>query len=221
MPEPLRRTHSTLPFIPPPEEKEIPVHEYLLKKAEFQDQRPLQVKHPQLIRHVDFNRMYGTQQTVDGWRYVVDNFAKGTLTTSAGATVSTTITFALTPTWRLEQFPGATQLFFCIRQFALTAQAPGTLTTVGALDIVFQDTVGGQQIPLGDVASNVSLNLDLDRLIPTPITDPSNPTVGNLLVGLTAAATTGTYNWQLSFSGAYLLPNLRGYSREERYERHR
>lgn len=218
MPEPLRRGSTTLPPTAPIQVREVPVTELLLQKAEFHDQRPLMVKHPQLIRKVDLNKMYGTLRTENGWRYIIDNFAKGTVTTIANQTVSAAVALILTPNWRLEQWPGATQMFLVIRQFALSPQT-ATFATAGTIDIIYQDTIGGQQIPLGDMLNNASLNSDMVRLIPTPITDPNVTAIGNLLVTLNTGATVGVYNWQLSFSGAYLLPSLKGYSREERIER--
>lgn len=208
------------PAIPPPVQRASPLaptegetyQQDLLARVQQGDPR-LRVKRPkELISDVQVNDLYGTTRSKGEWRYLIDNYAKGTITTIAGQTVSVAIALAVPPHFFLSRWPGAIALYFCIRQFSISPQT-ATFATAGALDIVFQDQAGNI-IPLGDTLNSSIVNMGLVSLIPTAITDPDNQSIGNLQVALTAAATTGTYNYQLAFSAAYLLPSLKGYSYE-------
>jgi len=199
------------PFIPKPEPKEIPVTEELVTHGE---KRPIHLKPPETLIVPRFNRMYGSLRTLDGWRYVIDNIASGTITTSAGATATAAVSLLLDPHWRLEQWPGGVQLYLVIRQFSIAPQT-ATFATLGALDITFLSN-SGYVIPIGDIVSSGSEDLYLTTIIPSPLTDPDVQGVGTLQVALNAGATVGTYNWQMGFSGAYLLPDIKGYDIVER-----
>jgi hypothetical protein len=200
------------PFIPKPEPKEIPVTEELVAPAH--KGRPVHLKPPETLIVPRFNRMYGSLRTSDGWRYLIDNIASGTVITSAGATATAAVNLLLDPHWRLEQWPGGTQVYLVIRQFSIAPQT-ATFATLGALDITFLSN-SGYVIPLGDIVSSGSEDVYLTTIIPSPLTDPDVQGVGTLQVALNAGATVGTYNWQMGFSGAYLLPDLKGYDVIER-----
>lgn len=197
-----------VPNVPEPDKKEIPAQEPvpdLIHKPEHKDTRPIEYKPHQPIFEPRYNVLYGSLRTEGGWRYAIDNYANGTVLTVANATtvVAVKLTLALDHK-RLSEWPNATQLFLCIRNFSLAPQAAPT--TAGVIDVQYQDTIGGQLIPIGDMVSNSQMNIGLTTLIPTPITDPGILTVGNLLFFLNTGATVGTLNWQMAFSYAYMLP---------------
>lgn len=212
MPEPIggHRRSTIVPFIPPPEKKEKPVTEDLLhvQEHEHHDMRPTIKKPWEEIIVPRFNKLYGSARTEDGWRYVVDNMANGTILTVAGSTVLQTVKLNNTPNWLLERWPGGTQLFLCIRQFSIAPQAQGA--TNGAIDCQYVDN-SGMIIGLGDYLSNSGGDLSLNSLIPSPVTDPGLQTLGQLAVLLNTGATPETYYWQILFSGAYMIPDLQGY----------
>jgi hypothetical protein len=210
------RRNSILPQIPRPEPKEKPVVEQLVhpEASPTTHARQKMVKPFEVTPEAKFNRLYGSLRTEGGWEHVVDNYAKGGITTVAAATVTANVTLALTnPETRLLRWPGAVQLYLCIRSFAL-GLSTATLATLGSLDVYYQDLIGGQIIPLGSIQSNDEINLqNVNILIPTPVTDAgalANP-IGQLQVALSSGATVGTYVWQMGFSYAYLLPAIKGY----------
>jgi hypothetical protein len=185
--------------------------EQLTEPLRRHDERLHMRKPVEVHKSPRMNRLYGSLKSPDSWKYVIDNFAKGTLTTVAGTSVSTTVTLAIAPHYLLSRWPGANQLYLCIRQFSIAPQT-ATFATAGNLDMEYDDVVGGQRIPLGNILNNSSYNnADMTYLIPTPITDPDNTLAGNLVVLLNAGATTGTYNWQMAFSAVYLIPELHGF----------
>lgn len=177
------------------------------------DHRHLAVKPRAPVLEPEFNQLYGSGRSEGDWRYFIDNFATGTLTTIANTQVTTAISLTNQPFWRSSQWPGAVSLYLCIRRFSMAPQS--AITTVGAIDVQFQDAVGGMTIPLGDFVSSSSILEDTTIIIPTPITDPGNVKVGNLLVTLSGTTpTVSVYNWQMAFSGVYLAPTLEGYEVE-------
>lgn len=189
-----------------------PYDEQLREAWHKHDTRPVAMKQRAPILLPRLNLLYGTGRSEGDWRYFVDNYALGTLTTSANATVTTAIKLTNPPNWRLEQWPEAVHLYLCIRKFSLAAQS--AITTVGAVDCQFNDQFGNI-IPLGDFVSSANINEDINVIIPTPITDPGNTAVGNLLVALNGTTpTTSVYNYQMGFSAVYLLPSLEGYNVE-------
>ena len=202
---------SPNPMIPKPEAKEHPVTE-VLTHEEPKHFRPLEEKPIIPHKKPHYNILYGSLGTEGGWRYVIDNFAVGTVTTIAGQTVATKINLALVQNWRLDIWPGAVSMYLVLRRFSMALQT-ATLATLGAVDVQFVDS-GGQVIPLGDFISNAGTVQDMAIVCPTPITDPSNLQAGTLNVALSAGATVGTYNFQLGFAGAFLIPALRGYELE-------
>lgn len=176
------------------------------------DPRPVMVKPREKILEPRFNRLYGTGRSKDDWRYFIDNYAKGTLTTVANTPVTTTVTLTNQPNWRLEQWPGGVHLYLCIRKFSMAPQS--AITTVGAIDVIFVDQFGNT-IPMGDFESNSNIAYDVDSIIPTPITDPGNTAVGSLITTLAGTTpTVSVYNWQLAFSAVYVLPTIEGYETE-------
>jgi hypothetical protein len=186
--------------------------EQLTSPQRARDER-LHMRKPVQARMVpSYNTLYGSLRSPDSWKNVIDNFARGTITTVANATTLVNVTLANPPHFLLSRWPGANQFYLCIRQFSMAPQT-ATFATSGALDIAYNDLIGGQIIPLADIVNNQSVSItDVAFLIPTPITDPdSNAPVGQLSVALNTGATPGTYNWQISFSAVYLIPELHGY----------
>lgn len=216
-----RRRNGPLPRIPLTEHEEHPNTEILIQPDQNpalhphrHDKRPEVVKPYENVLHPEMNRLYGSLRVEDGWEKVVDNYSNGSLTTVAGQVVQSSVKLLTpAPETRLSRWPGAVQLYLCIRSFSF-ALSTATLATQGSLDVYYQDTIGGQTIPLGSMASTDELNLlDVHYLIPTPITDAGLLTnaIGNIQATLSAGATVGTYIWQLGVSYAYLLPTNKPY----------
>lgn len=152
--------------------------------------------------------------TENDWRYLIDNYANGTVTSVAASQVSTKISLGVTmPDIRVNNWPGAIQMYLCIVSFSLSPQT-ASFATLGTLDCYFQDS-GGQFIPLGDFLNNQSINMGLTILLPTPIQDSGIQNVGELYVTLNSGATVGTYNYQFGFSYAYLLPQENPYKLDQ------
>lgn len=213
MPEPTYpRRHTTIPWVPKPQPKERPVVEELVHAPEpsHVDTRPV-LRQIDTIREARFNRLYGSDRVEGSWRYRVDEYVSGTVATSANAQANASVALANDPYWRLSRWPGARQLFLCFRIFAICPRV--SLATVGSLSCVYQDATTGKSIPIGIFPSTAGGN-DVLEILMGNITDPDNLTLGQLQVTLTGTSpTTGTYDWQIGFSAAYLLPELRGYDR--------
>jgi|SRR5579859_183636 len=216
VPQPLHQPPHYTPDYPESEAKkplQDPYNEQLREPHRPQDTRLQAYKQRAKILDPEYNLLYGSTKTDGGWRYVIDNNAVGTVTTAANTAVTATVTLALAPHLAISRWPGAINAYLVIRQFSMSAQS--AITTVGSIKVVYQDQIGGQQIPLACFVSNSSLNQGMTTLIPTPITDPDITAVGQLTVTLTGTTpTTSVYDWQLSFSYAYLLPCLEGYTQE-------
>lgn len=203
------------PAISDPEPQEHPVTELLTQEHPIIDRRPKLHKERQLYLHPHYNKLYGTLRTDGGWRYESINYAKGTLTTVAGSTVTAQVNLVLTPNLRLSQWPGAVQAYYVIQNFFFTSQGT-TITTQGCNETIFISS-GGYVVPMGEIQNSAQYNQGgLDYIIPDAIVDPAITNLGQLSVTLTAGATTATYNWMLGFSVAYLLPELRPYETEEK-----
>jgi hypothetical protein len=199
----------TNPSIPTPEKREIPVVEELVHVPHpGVANRPLMKKERERILIPHFNRMYGTLRTENGWKYIIDNYANGTITDIAGAQAIAPVSLHYPPNWRLEQWPGGTNLYYCIRMFSLASQI--IAATAGSMDVYYQDILTGFIVPLGDYEYTQSGIEFLDIVLPVPVSDPGlQNNVGQLQFNLSGAGTPETINWQLSFSGAYLLPDIR------------
>jgi hypothetical protein len=202
--------HDPNPEIPRPERKEIAVTEELVHPHNLQHSRPKMIKPREEVIIPHFNHVYGTLRDSGGWRYVIDNYASGTVTDIAGAQATATVTLKAVPNWRLSQWPGGTNLYYCIRQFSIAAQQPALAVTAGLIDVYYQDLLSGYSIPLGDFLSNGASTNSLDTIIPIAVADPGLQTIGQLEFNLAGGATVTTLNWQIAFSGAYLLPNIEG-----------
>lgn len=212
--EPLIPPHYT-PDHPDPSTRQLseePFTEQLKEIWHEPDPRPIATRTRAKVLEPNLNKLYGSGRSEGDWRYFVDNYATGTLTTVISTTVKTAIVLANPPNARLLQWPFAVQAYLVIRKFSLACQS--AITTVGAIDVQFNDWAGNI-IPLGDFVSSGNINEDIDTIIPTPITDPGFTAIGNLLVLLSGtSSTTSVCNYQLGFSYAYLLPSLEGYEAE-------
>lgn len=223
---PRNRRGASLPLVPKPAAKEIPVTEKLTRPVPHHDPRPKVIKPFDNVMVPHLNKMYGSLRTEDGWTHLVDNYAKGGLTTVQGTLVQSAVTLALSnPETRLSRWPGGTSMYLAIRMFSL-APTTATFATAGSLDLYYQDIIGGQVVPLGSIINNqINSVEDMAVLIPTPITDPGALAnqIGNIQATLSAAGTVGTYIWQIGFSYAYLLPTVKPYEIqhvEEMYDAH-
>lgn len=214
------RRSTLVPFTPKPDHKETPVVETLVMPDHAlpdRDRRPEVIKPFDNVMQPQFNRFYGSLRTNDGWKDIVDNYAKGSLTTVAGAQVLSNVFLAqTTQETRLSRWPGAVQMYLAIREFGI-APSTASFATIGSIDMYYQDLIGGQVVPLGSFTSSLAIQYhDLSVLIPTPITDAGylsstvNP-IGQIQANLSAGATPGTYVWQIAFAYAYLLPTPKPY----------
>jgi hypothetical protein len=211
--EPIRQL-SQLPPVNPYEEE---AKERVIPKPGH-DPRPYMVREAEKVLIPRYNELYDTLRTRGGWKYMADGLATGTITTTPGATAQASVTLAKTPNWRLEQWPGAVQVYLCIRFFGIV---PQTVPTANAgLEVLFYDQ-GGNIAPLGEYLAQAGGNASFDTILPTPITDPGKGDIGTITVALSNVASSGgTYNWSIGFSAAYLLPARYGYEilDQERYE---
>lgn len=209
-----RRHNTSIPRIPTPSSKENLDVEKLIHEGHLHDVRPEVVKPYENVSVPRFNQLYGTLRTENGWQWLVDNYANGTFTTIAATLVLTNVSLALTQQEiRLSRWPGAVNMYLCIRSFSV-APSTASFTTLGSLDLYYQDLLGGQIIPLGTIYNNDELNLNnVNILIPTPITDAGMlaTNVGQIRATLSTGATVGNYTWQIAFSYAYLLPTMKPY----------
>lgn len=207
--------HKTNPFIPKPAPKEIPDTE-LLVEHEHHTLHTLKQDFPVLVPN--YNNLYDTLRSKQAWQVSADGYANGTVTTVAGTLVTSPVVLTLpantqSPNWRLQQWPGGTLLYLVVRSFSMGPQT-ATFATQGEIDVVFVDQFGNP-VPLGVVPNNNFVNTFPLALLPSPITDTGQQDeLGDISFTLNAAATTGTYSWQIGFSCAYLLPALKGYNIE-------
>jgi hypothetical protein len=213
--------HKRNPFIPRPARKEHPVEEDLVQSpppAPHLAEIPVAFKQDVPILLPNYNTLYDSLRSREGWRYIADGYADGTVTTIAATAVVATVNLTLpsntqSPNWRLEQWPGGTQLFLVIRSFSL-GPSTATFATQGEINVVYISKYGNP-VPLGIFPNNNFVNIFPLALIPAPHTDSGDQTaLGSLSFTLNAGATVGAYAWQIGFSAAYLLPAIKGYNIE-------
>lgn len=168
------------------------------------------------------NILYDTLRTPNGWRYMADAAARGTITTVVNATATTPVVLIKQPLIRVNQWPNAVQVHLVVRFFGI---APQVVPTANAgLEAIFYDNFGNI-VPLGEFLSQTSFGSVYDHILPTPVTDSlssgspqlepagnEGPIVGQLSVfNSNLASSSGTFNWSMSFSLAYLLPSAAAY----------
>lgn len=209
------------PYNPPrPQPREIPVTEKLVTPHDVTHEHlPLPHKAiPHRAREPRYNKLYGSNGVEGAWRYIIDCEVSGSTFISSSAQTTIPVKLTNPPNWKLQQWPGAVQLYLCLRMVAIGGETfPATATSVS---LFFTDFVGGNTIPLGifNTASGI-VSAFFDILIPTPITDPSNLNLGSLYTTVTPNVGT-TYDWMIGFSGAYLLPELNPYDNQIVEEEH-
>jgi len=199
------KKQSLLP--PPPSEYAQEAQDREIPEPE--DIRPVLIKQPENVLVPRFNTYYDTTRTKDGWRFLADNSAQGSITTVVNSTVSVLVELLNNPVYRLDQWPGAVQLYLAIRTFGIVPSAVPTAN--GGMRVTFVDQFGNR-LPLLSMLSQTAQNIVVRSILPTPITDVGNVTVGTLEVQLSNVATSdGTYLWNIGFSAVYLLPSRYGY----------
>jgi len=205
--------HKTNPFVPKPKIKEEPVHEELTNHTVTHEEhtKPYKLVYP--VPVPNYNTLYDGLRSKQGWRYISEASAQGTVTTVAGSSVLVPVTMTQTPNWRLEQWPGGTQLFLVVRMFSVGPQT-ASFATQGEISVLYLDW-SANVTPLGIIPNNGFYTNGFDTILPAAITDPGLAALGQLSFTLNAGATVGNYSWQLGFSAAYLLPALHGYSLEK------
>lgn len=169
------------------------------------------------------NILYDTLRTPNAWRYMADAFAHGSISTTVNQTVAAPVTLQKQPLLRLSEWPNAISAHLVIRFFGIVPQA--IPTSQAGMEVLFTDNAGNT-IPLGEFLSQSGGNSVYDHVMTNPLTDTfgssspqlepagaEGPTVGVLTVQLPNVATSnGTYFFSMSFSIAYLLPSVEGYT---------
>jgi hypothetical protein len=207
--------HKINPYIPKPERKEQPVEEELVQEPIHIPTR-VQADIPLLVPN--FNKFYDSYATTQGWRYSSDEYANGSVTTIANQTVNVVVNLTVPantqgPIWNLKKWPGGTLLYPVVRFFSL-GPTTATFATQGAISVIFYDQFGNPT-PLGVLANNAFFQQSFQTIMPGAITDTGQQiNIGTLSFTLNSGATVGTYNWQMAFSAAYLIPALKGYHTE-------
>lgn len=173
------------------------------------DVRPKMIKPLEKIITPRYNTLYDSLGSTQGWKYMADGLARGTITTTVNATVTVPVTLSAIPNWKLTQWPGAVQMYLAIRFFGIV---PTALPTANAgMEVLFIDQFGNLA-PLGELLSQAGGNSNYDTILPSPITDPGSTQVGTLSIGLVnVPSSSGTYLWSIGFSALYLLPARYGY----------
>lgn len=204
----------TNPFIPKPKPKEQPVQEKLTHTPPMHAPHIMKQDIPLLVPN--YNTLYDRYGSKQGWRYSADAYANGSVTTITNQAVNVAVNLTEVSgtqggIWSLNQWPGGTLLYPVIRFFSL-GPTTASFTTQGTISIVFYDQFGNPA-PLGVLANNAFSSFTNDTIIPGPITDTGQQAnIGTLSFTLNSGATVGTYNWQIAFSAAYLLPAVKGYN---------
>lgn len=176
---------------------------------------PVLKKQPEYQQRTRFNRLIDSLATEDGWRYCGDMTVSGSITTTAsGAGVN--VTPSMQAIRRQYQWPITVQMFPVLRFFAIAPEAPAGNTTVGALSLILQ-TPSGVPIPLGVSLSNTAYVIQPHVLFTNSLTDLDKFTC-QLLATISSGTTVGTYDFQIGFSLAYLLPETGGYELEKKRE---
>lgn len=217
--------HWQNPFVPKPEKKEHPVVEELVNEKGIRhplEHPAIMLKQDTPIREPRYNKLYDGIRSQHAIEFFADYYANGTITTIAATQVLGTVNLTLpsgtqSPNWRLEQWPGGTQLFLMIRWFSLGPQT-ASFATQGEIDTLFISRYGAP-VPLGVLPNNAFTNLRMMALIPTPYTDSGDQAgLGQLSVTLNSGATVGTYSYQIGLTAVYMIPELKPYNKEYQSE---
>jgi hypothetical protein len=163
----------------------------------------------------NYNVLYDSLGTTEAWENSGDAYASGSITTVANGNAVSPVNISgkMVVPFKTNMWPGAVQVYVCIRSFAV---APRALpTNLGSVAFYYLDSTG-ISVPLGIGMSNTAFSSTPSVLIPSPLTDmPSNGVIGNIQATLTGTTPdTGTLDWQIGISFAYLLPAKKGYEVE-------
>jgi hypothetical protein len=200
---------------PPLHEEESVREQLTLLPPELHDHRAVLHKMPMQESTPNYNHLYDSLGSINTWRYCNDAFANGTFTPTSGGQISVPVILKNPPNWKQQMWPGGVNCYFYLRQFNCAPQS--TPATPGAVEILFQEASG--TAPLVDFVSSQGINISPDVLLLTPIADPGDTAVGNLLVSLNGGATAVIYNYAIGFGVVYLLPSstparVTGYTEE-------
>jgi hypothetical protein len=176
------------------------------------DTRLKMLKTKQHVMVPNLNRLYDSLRTPHAWRYACDAIATGNVTTSAGASVNSTVKLTFNKQWDANKWPFSPQLYLVFTYFSVAPRLIGT--TAGNITVQYVDP-SGYTANLGVFLSTTAFSNGNTLVIPTPITDMGVPnqqyTIGTLVFTTSSGTTTETYDWQLNVSTAYLLPANKGY----------
>ena len=163
------------------------------------------------------NTLYDSQRTPNAWRYTADAsvLILGQSIVAGTNTVPVALPTGQMPSWRLEQWPNAVQLYFVVNGYFFSQRA--SVATAGTVIHQFQP-VGGFAVAIaGSQTNSPGVDFVGDVLIPFPISDPGNSTLGNLLITLSPGASTVTADIFINIAAAYLLPSAAAYELREEY----
>ena len=171
-------------------------------------------------RHVvpDLNVLYDSQRTPNAWRYTAD-LSIPILNQSVVAGVNTITIVTPTgqpPNWRLSQWPNGIQLYMVVSGYGFSQRA--AVGTIGTIIHQFQPNAGPAVCIAMSQTNSPGIDFVGDVLVPFPVVDPSNPTIGNLILTLSpGGASTITADMFINISAAYLLPSYMAYKLREEF----
>lgn len=215
----MNRRGMTL-FGGPSQKKQI--EEKPLEPEQEEEQHVPRLHLPDRMRRPRFGQLYDDLPTTQGWRYLAQYvFDLTNLTCPASpATLITPLTIQNGPPLALEQWPGAARCYM-----TLVMATIGRTTTPGsaAMFHIYIQINNGLVVPIG-LYFNTTNNgqgasvYTQDLIFPTPITDPGNPNIGNLIVTSTSGTTALAFDAQVILSPTYFLPDA-NMNVEEKIER--
>ena len=159
----------------------------------------------------EYNVLYSHLRDRDGVTQVISNTAHGTWV--IGTTTKQPIILDTPANLRLSQFPGAIAVYPTL---LLWTWGQSVTTATGEYSMVWELNGGDGlvQFPLGEFNASRPDMTDYPRwIVPMPITDANQTTMGNLIVTSNGVTGTPSIFWRMGIGWAYLLPApaMRGY----------
>lgn len=180
-------------------------------KAELEKYTKRDKKLKQHLAIPNLNQLYDSLKTPAGWRYIVDAYAVGNVSTSSGGQIGSIVTLQPNQQPQLQKWPGAIQLYICINSFTI---CPRTVpATAGNITITFVGN-NGFTVPFGGFMNTASYTNNNSYIIPDSVIDIGVSNIG-LLNFFQSGGTAATYDWSMTFSYVYMLPAQKGYTVHE------
>lgn len=165
----------------------------------------------------DLNTLYDSQRTPNAWRYTADLslIVQGSVIAAGQNIIALTMPTGQSPRWRLEQWPNAVQLYYVVNGYGFSQRA--SVATAGTVIHQFQPLNGPAVCIAMSQTNTPGVDFVGDVLVPFVISDSDNPNIGNLIITLSAGATSITSDLFINIAGAYLLPSYMAYKLREEY----